>query len=91
MLCKPVADSIKPSEQSGRVFRSTSLTQRDRLIPEMACSTRTRMRDRDRLWRFSAGVSSFPRGFFLVDMCVAREAHILETLYPYEPPICEDS
>ena len=91
MLCKPVADSIKPSEQSGRVFRITSLTQRDRLIPEMACSTRTRTRDRDRLWRFSAGVSSFPRGFFLVGMCVAQAARILETPYPCEPLICEDS
>src|SRR5947209_3642516 len=52
------------SETSSLVFRSTSLTMRQRLTPDSACSTRTRMRHNFRLVRFSAAVSSPPRGFF---------------------------
>ena len=55
---------MKLSEQSARLLRNLSLTHRARLIPEMACSTRTRTRDRARLCRFSAGLSSVPFGFF---------------------------
>jgi hypothetical protein len=58
---------MKRSEQPGRVLRSVSLTHRDRLMPEMACSTRTRTRDRARLCRLSRRVSSLPFGFFLAD------------------------
>ena len=63
-LCKPVAVSMKRSEHSAWVLRNTSFTQRERLMPQMACSTRTRARDKARLCRFSPGLRSFPRGFF---------------------------
>src|SRR5436190_1019606 len=52
------------SDISSPVFRSTSLTIRRRLTPASACSTRTRIRPSFRLVRFSAAVSSPPRGFF---------------------------
>src|SRR5438876_10563897 len=45
-------------------FRNTSLTIRLRFTPAMACSTRTRIRADLRLARFSAFISSRPRGFF---------------------------
>lgn len=46
------------------VFRKTSFTMRERLTPASPCSTCTRMRANFRFVRFSAGVSSLPRGFF---------------------------
>src|SRR3954452_5893901 len=52
------------SKTSSPVFRSTSLTMRQRFTPAKACSTRTRIRPNFRLVRFSAAVSSPPRGFF---------------------------
>jgi hypothetical protein len=52
------------SETSSLVFRSTSLTMRQRFTPAKACSTLTRMRPNFRLVRFSAAVNSPPRGFF---------------------------
>src|SRR5712672_2624302 len=52
------------SETSSAVFRKTSLTMRQRFTPASACSTRTRTRPNSRLVRFSAAVSSPPRGFF---------------------------
>src|SRR4051794_36898993 len=52
------------SETSSAVFRKTSLTMRQRFTPASACSTRTRIRPNPRLARFSAAVSSPPRGFF---------------------------
>src|SRR5438093_6652594 len=52
------------SETSSPVFRSTSLTMRQRFTPDKACSTRTRMRPNFRLVRFSAAVNSPPAGFF---------------------------
>src|SRR5436190_171631 len=52
------------SDNPGFVFRNTSLTIRLRFTPAMACSTRTRIRASLRLARFSAFVSSRPRGFF---------------------------
>src|SRR5438094_94177 len=52
------------SETSSAVFRKTSLTMRQRFTPASACSTRTRIRPSSRLVRFSASVSSPPRGFF---------------------------
>src|SRR5215211_2478865 len=52
------------SETSSAVFRKTSLTMRQRFTPASACSTRTRIRPNFRLARFSAAVSSPPRGFF---------------------------
>src|SRR5262245_23377968 len=52
------------SEISSAVFRSTSLTMRQRFTPAKACSTRTRIRPNFRLVCFSAAVSSPPRGFF---------------------------
>jgi hypothetical protein len=52
------------SEMSSAVFRSTSLTIRQRFTPAKACSTRTRMRPNFRLVRFWAAVNSPPGGFF---------------------------
>src|SRR5438105_13651383 len=52
------------SEVSSPVFRSTSLTMRQRLTPASACSTRTRTRPSLRFVRFWAAVNSPPRGFF---------------------------
>src|SRR5437868_8608744 len=52
------------SETSSLVFRSTSLTLRQRFTPASACSTRTRMRPSFRLARLSAAVSSPPAAFF---------------------------
>src|SRR5437764_9575635 len=52
------------SETSSLVFRSTSLTIRQRFTPASACSTRTRMRPNLRLVPFSASVNSPPGGFF---------------------------
>src|SRR5439155_18337525 len=52
------------SETPSLVLRSTSLTMRQRLTPDRACSTRTRMRPNFRLVRFSAAVNSPPAGFF---------------------------
>jgi hypothetical protein len=52
------------SDNSGFLFRNTSLTIRLRFTPAMACSTRTRICASLRLARFSAFVSSRPRGFF---------------------------
>src|SRR5438270_313001 len=52
------------SDSPGFLFRRTSLTIRLRFTPAMACSTRTRRRAHLRLARFSATVSSRPRGFF---------------------------
>src|SRR5258708_30038315 len=52
------------SETSSAVFRSTSLTMRQRFTPARACSTRTRICPNFRLLRFSAAVSSPPGGFF---------------------------
>src|SRR5437867_4988027 len=71
------------SETSSSVFRRTSLTMRQRLTPARACSTRTRIRPNLRLVRFSAAVSSLPRGFFfrLARLChgglISLEAAIL--------------
>jgi hypothetical protein len=52
------------SEIPSLVFRKTSFTMRERLTPASPCSTCTRMRANFRFVRFSAGVSSPPRGFF---------------------------
>ena len=52
------------SDNAGFLLRNTSLTIRLRFTPAMACSTRTRIRASLRLVRFSAFVSSRPRGFF---------------------------
>ena len=56
---------METSDNPGFLFRKTSLTIRLRFTPAMACSTRTRIRASLRLVRFSAFVSSRPRGFFL--------------------------
>src|SRR2546429_450941 len=64
MLCRPQAVSMAESERASLVFRSTSLTIRQRFTPANACSTRTRMRPKLRLVRFWAGVNSPRGGFF---------------------------
>jgi len=55
------------SEKLSFVFRNTSFTVRERLMPEIACSTRTRTLEIWRLRSFSLAVSSFLRGFFSVE------------------------
>src|ERR1043166_8521095 len=52
------------SESPSLVFRNTSFTARQRFTPASACSTLTRTRASFRFLRFSAAVSSPPRGFF---------------------------
>src|SRR5438132_4972550 len=52
------------SETPSLVFRSGSLTMRQRFTPAIACSTLTRMRANFRFVRFSAAVSSPRGGFF---------------------------
>src|SRR5687767_12529340 len=52
------------SDNPGFWLRKASLTSRLRFTPAIACSTRTRILDSLRLARFSASVSSRPRGFF---------------------------
>src|SRR4051812_22544407 len=70
------------SETSSPVFRSTSLTMRQRLTPAKTCSTRTRKPPNFRLVRFSAADSSPPRGFFFR---LARLGH--RRLVPLEAAI----
>src|SRR5262245_45956486 len=69
------------SEKPSFVFRKISFTLRQRLTPDRACSTLTRICESLRLVFFSFAVSSFLRGFFSVDRVCARSAHILENLY----------
>src|SRR5260370_41491194 len=70
------------SDNPGFVLRNTSLTIRLRFTPAMACSTRTRIRAKLRLARFSASVSSRPGGFFF------RLAGLLDRrLIPLKPCI----
>src|SRR6266436_5324568 len=64
MLCNPQAASMAESETPSAVLRNTSLTMRLRFTPANECSTRTRICPNFRLVRFSAAVSSPPRGFF---------------------------
>src|SRR5215211_809657 len=70
------------SEKSSWVFLKISFTIRQRLTPERACSTLTRICESLRLVSFSLVVSSFLCGFFSVDRVSAPSAHSLETLYP---------
>lgn len=81
---------MKRSEQSGWVLRSLSLTHRDRLTPERACSTLTRTRESTRFRRLSCGVSALPRGFFSAGDSLEPEVDNLETLYPGTEWPCED-
>jgi hypothetical protein len=71
------------SENPSFVFRNISFTHRERLMPEMACSTLTRTLDTLRLRSFSLSVRSFLRGFFSADMFFVPWARSLESLYPY--------
>jgi hypothetical protein len=52
------------SETPSAVLRKTSFTMRQRLTPDKACSTRTRVRANFRLVRFSAVVNSPLAAFF---------------------------
>src|SRR5512139_1889691 len=67
------------SEKLSLVFLKISFTMRHRLIPEMACSTLTRICDNLRLLSFSLAVSSFLCGFFSVERVGGLWAHSLET------------
>ncbi len=81
-LCKLHANSIARSEKYGLVFRNVSFTMRAHLAPPILCSTRTRSRDKARLWRFSPRVNAPPRGFFSADTLRRRAVHSLESRYP---------
>lgn len=85
-LCKLQAITMTKSENSSLVFLKISFTIRQRLTPERACSTLTRICESLRLVSFSLAVSSFLRGFFSVDRVCARSAHNLENLYPCAGP-----
>jgi len=75
--------TITRSEKLSFVFRKTSFTIRERLTPESACSTPTRIRDIFLLVRFSDLVNSPLRGFFLVAEFLPSVVHSPEILYPY--------
>lgn len=82
-LCKPQAISITESEQPKEVKRRVSLTIRQRLMPEITCSTLTRTEDITLLKILSARLNSLPFGFFLVDDSKYSQVHSLENLYLY--------
>ena len=71
------------SEKPAFVFRKTSLTMRERLTPEIACSTLTRILEILRLRSFSLAVNSFLRGFFSAEIVCGPSAHSLENLSLY--------
>jgi len=78
-LCNPQAITITKSEKPSFVFLKISFTDRDRLMPEMACSTLTRILDIVRFPTFSWMVNSFLRGFFSADIVYALSAHTPES------------
>ena len=81
-LCKLQAMTMTKSKKPFLVLRNTSFTQRERLMPAMACSTLTRTLDILRLLAFSFSVSSFLRGFFSVEPFYTPSVHTLESLCP---------
>ena len=85
-LCNPQAITITKSEKPSFVFLKVSFTVRDRLTPEIACSTLMRILDILRLLSFSLAVSSFWRGFFSADIVYARSARTPESQRPYITP-----
>lgn len=100
-LCKPQAITMTKSEKPSFVFRNTSFTLRERLMPAIACSTLTRTLDILRLFSFSFLVRSFLRGFFSAGTFFVPLARTLETLCLYarsyawnkrcslyQPPFC---
>ena len=100
-LCKPQAMTMTMSEKLSLVFLKISFTIRERLTPERACSTLTRIFDILRFFSFSQSVSSLPRGFFSADTVFVLSVRSLETLYlygvqsaqgtkslPYQQPSC---
>ncbi len=81
-LCKLQAMTMAKSEKPSFVLRNTSFTQRERLIPAIACSTLTRTLDILRLFALSFSVKSFLRGFFSAELFYAPSVRSLESLYP---------
>ena len=81
-LCKLQAMTMTKSEKPSLVFRNTSFTHRERLMPAMACSTLTRTLEILRLFALSFSVSSFLRGFFSVEPFYTPSVHTLESLCP---------
>ncbi len=67
------------SEKPSFVLRKRSLVIRQILMPAMACSTRTRVRARVRLWRFWPDVNSARFGFFSVADVPAQVADSRKT------------
>src|SRR5215813_3150479 len=82
-LCKPHAISITRSEMPAVVRRKTSLTMRQRLTPEIVCSTTTRALEKIVLMNFSPTLNSLPLGFFLVAWSGFLPAHT-----PESPCLC---
>src|SRR4029450_13162429 len=79
------------SDNSALVLRKMSFTIRERFTPARACSTRTRMRDSLRLWRFWPRVNAPLRGVFAVEGTAALGARSPENQYPYTGSFPEDS
>jgi len=63
-LCKPQAIIITTSLNPLSQFRYLSFTIRQRFIPLMTCSIRTRMLEISLFCRFSSSLKSLPLGFF---------------------------
>src|SRR5499426_3964921 len=82
-LCKPHAISITRSEMPSLVRRKTSLTMRQRLTPEIVCSTTTRALEKIVLRNFSPTFNSLPLGFFWVAWSGCLPAHT-----PESPCLC---
>jgi hypothetical protein len=81
-LCKLQAMTMTKSEKPSFVLRSTSFTDRERLMPAIACSTLTRTLDIFRLFVFSFSVNSFLRGFFSAEPFYRPWARNPENLCP---------
>src|SRR5215510_16182076 len=78
-LCEPHAISITRSEMPSVVRRKTSLTMRQRLTPEIVCSTTTRALETSVLMNFSLTLNSWPLGFFGVAWSGCLLAHTPES------------
>src|SRR4029453_15830829 len=63
------------------VRRKTSLTMRQRLTPEIVCSTTTRALEKIELMNFSPTLNSLPLGFFGVAWSGFLSAHTPESQY----------
>ena len=82
-LCKPQAIAITVSLNPFSQLRCLSLTIRQRFMPLMTCSTRTRTLEMIRLACFSVSLNSLPRGFFF-----GCKIAIFSSSNPWNPVSC---